>query len=397
MVPPFRRPVCVIAALTLFSVTGCAGAAISASGGGAADGPLKIGVIVPLTGPIGQSGAALRQGFELGVAKVNNAGGVGGKKVEFVVVDDAGDPANSTQLARRLIQQDKVTALFGTITGDTAEAVAKVSDDSKIPFFTAILGDPEQCRAYQWGFGESTRQLLAPMVPPLLKKYGKRVAIVGSDYNYPHIYAGLAKDFTTANGGTVVAEEYSPLGQTDWQPVIARLKTAKPDVLLSMVVGADAIAFGQQAHQFGLLTEKLGFEGAPLDSDYHPALSALTTGRHHAVRWADGMTDPASRQFVDDYRAKYRWTAPIPEVAGNAYFGIQFVLAAAAKAGNDPAAINREVGSLKFDSPLGTGTHFAPGNHILQAEMSDATIAPDGYAVTTKFGPVADTVARKGC
>ena len=95
--------------------------------------------------------------------------------------------------------------------------------------------------------------------------------------------------------------------------------------------------------------------------------------------------------------AKHQWNSPIPEVAGNAYFGIQFVLAAAAKAGNDPAAINREIGSLKFDSPLGTGTHFAPANHILQAEMFDATIAPDGYPVTAKFGPVADTVARKGC
>lgn len=397
MVSPLRRSVCVISVLTLLSSTGCAGAALSGSSGADTGAPLKIGVIVPLTGPIGQAGTALRHGFELGVAKVNDAGGIGGKKVEYVVVDDAGDPANSTQLARRLVQQDKVSVLFGTITGDTAEAVGKVSDDNKIPFLTAILGDPEQCRPYQWGFGESTRQLLTPMLPQLLQKYGKRVAVVGSDYNYPRLYAGLAKELTQAGGGTVVAEEYSPIGQTDWQPVIARLKAADPDVLLSMVVGADAIAFSQQAQQFGLLTPELGFEGAPLDADYHPALSALTTGRHHAVRWADGMTDPASRQFVSDYRSTHQWNAPIPEVAGNAYFGIQFVLAAAAKAGNDPAAINREIGSLKFDSPLGTGTHFASNNHILQAEMFDATISPDGYTVTAKFGPVADTVARKGC
>lgn len=394
---PLRRSACVISALVLLSSTGCAGSAFSGSSGADTGGPLRIGVIAPLTGPIGLAGTALRQGFELGVAKVNDAGGIGGKKVEYVVVDDAGDPANSTQLARRLIGQDKVSVLFGTITGDTGEAVGKVSDASRIPFFTAILGDPEQCGPYQWGFGESTRQLLTPMVPQLLRKHGKRVAVVGSDYNYPHRYAELAKELTQAGGGTVVAEEYSPLGQTDWQPVISRLMAAKPDVLLSMVVGADAIAFSQQAQQFGLLTPQLGFEGAPLDADYHPALSALTTGRDHAVRWADGMTDPVSQKFVSDYRAKYQWNMPIPEVAGNAYFGIQFVLAAAAKAGNDPAAINREVGSLRFDSPLGTGTHFAPANHILQAEMSNVTITPNGYTVTAKFGPVADTVPRKGC
>lgn len=397
MVSALRRSVCVISTLTLLSTTGCAGAALSGAGDGHTGGPLKIGVIVPLTGPIGQAGTALQRGFELGAALVNDAGGIDGKKVEYVVVDDAGDPANSTQLARKLIGQDKVSVLFGTITGDTAEAVAKVSDDSKVPFLTAILGDPEQCRPYQWGFGESTRQLLTPIVPKLLLKHGERVAVVGSDYNYPRRYAELAKELTKASGGTVVAEEYSPLGQTDWQPVISRLKAADPDVLLSMVVGADAIAFSQQAQQFGLLTPELGFEGAPLDADYHPALGALNVGRHHAVRWADGLTDPVSQKFVSDYRAKYQWNVPIPEVAGNAYFGIQFVLAAAAKAGNDPAAINREIGSLKFDSPLGTGTHFAPANHILQAEMFEATIAPDGYPVTTKFGPVADTVARKGC
>ena len=87
-----------------------------------------------------------------------------------------------------------------------------------------------------------TRQLLSPTVPELIKKYGPKVAIVGSDYNYPHYYAGIAKDFVARAGGSVVAEEYSPLGQTDWQPVIKRLAAAKPDVLLSMVVGADAVS-----------------------------------------------------------------------------------------------------------------------------------------------------------
>lgn len=397
MVSPFRRPASVIVALALLSAGGCAGSAISDSSGDAT-GPLKIGVIVPLTGPISQAGIALRQGFELGVAKVNDAGGVNGTKVEFVVVDDGGDPATSTQLARKLIQRDHVQVLFGTITGDTAEAVAKVSDESKIPFATAILGDPERCRPYQWGFGESTRQLLTPVVPTMLAQYGKRVAIVGSDYNYPHLYAGIAKELTQAGGGSVVAEEYSPIGQTDWQPVITRLKAAQPDVLLSMVVGADAVAFTQQAQQFGLLTPELGFEGAPLDADYFPAVKEVTVGRHHAVRWADGLEAAESRQFVTDYRAEYDWPLPVPEVAGNAYFGIQFVLAAAKKAGGtDPSAINREIGRLRFDSPLGAGTHFAANNHILQADMFDVTISPQGYTVTDTYGPVADTVQRTGC
>ncbi|MFI2737309.1 ABC transporter substrate-binding protein [Streptomyces sp. NPDC018711] len=399
MTPTPRATALAVACTLVLALTGCQGAALSGDDAPATGGPVRIGVVVPLTGPVSQVGTALRNGLELAVKKVNADGGVHGRPVEYVVVDDAGDPANSTQLARRLVRQDKVTMLFGTITGDTAEAVGRVADEAHVPFGTAILGDTEHCFPYQWGFGESTRQMLTPTVPGLVRKYGGKVALVGSDYNYPHFYAGVAKDLVKKAGGTVVAEEYSPLGQTDWQPVIGRLKSAKPDGVLSMVVGADAVTFAEQAQQFGLLTPDLGFEGASLDADFQPALGALVAGRTHTVRWSDQLDDAESRAFVKDYRAAHQWKAPIPEVAGNAYFGVEFLLAAAEKAGsNDPQAVNKAIGALSFDSPLGKGTRFAPSNHVLQADMREVTIGRDGaYTVTRTHPMVADTTPKKGC
>ncbi|MFI0926815.1 ABC transporter substrate-binding protein [Streptomyces sp. NPDC021012] len=399
MTPTPRATALAVAGTLVLALTGCQGAALSGDDAPATGGPVRIGVVVPLTGPVSQVGTALRNGLELAVKKVNADGGVYGQPVEYVVVDDAGDPANSTQLARRLVRQDKVTMLFGTITGDTAEAVGRVADEAHVPFGTAILGDTEHCFPYQWGFGESTRQMLTPTVPGLVRKYGGKVALVGSDYNYPHFYAGVAKDLVKKAGGTVVAEEYSPLGQTDWQPVIGRLKSAKPDGVLSMVVGADAVTFAEQAQQFGLLTPDLGFEGASLDADFQPALGALVAGRTHTVRWSDQLDDAESRAFVKDYRAAHQWKAPIPEVAGNAYFGVEFLLAAAEKAGsNDPQAVNKAIGALSFDSPLGKGTRFDPSNHVLQADMREVTIGRDGaYTVTRTHPMVADTTPKKGC
>ncbi|MEF9887253.1 ABC transporter substrate-binding protein [Streptomyces sp. P9-A4] len=380
------------------SLTGCQGAAVS-DDAPAANGPVRIGVIVPLTGPVSQVGTALRDGLELAVKKVNADGGIGGRPVEYVVVDDAGDPANSTQLARRLVRQDKVTMLFGTITGDTAEAVGRVADEAKVPFGTAILGDTEHCFPYQWGFGESTRQMLTPAVPALIAKYGKKVAVVGSDYNYPRFYAGIAEKLVKDAGGTTVASEFSPLGQTDWQPVIKRIGSADPDLVLSMVVGADAVTFSKQAQQFGLLTPGLGYEGAPLDADFYPALAPLVEGRTHTVRWSDGLEDAESRAFTASYRSAYGWKAPIPEVAGNAYFGVRFFLGAAAKAGTtDPQAVNKAIGEFRYDSPLGKGTRFHPANHVLQADMQDVTIGAGGaYKVTKTHPMVADETPKKGC
>ncbi|MGY3340552.1 urea transport system substrate-binding protein [Streptomyces filamentosus] len=387
-----------LALVCALALTSCQGAAVSGDAP-AADGPVRIGVIVPLTGPVSQVGTALRNGLELAVEKVNAEGGVGGRPVEYVVVDDAGDPANSTQLARRLIRQEKVTLLFGTITGDTAEAVGKVADEAEVPFGTAILGDTEHCFPYQWGFGESTRQMLAPAVPALVAKYGKRVAVVGSDYNYPRFYAGIAEELVKEAGGTVVAREFSPLGQTDWQPVVKRIAAAKPDLVLSMTVGADAVTFTRQAQQFGLLTPELGYEGAPLDADFYPALAPLVEGRPHTVRWSDGAEDAESRAFTDAYRSAYDWKAPIPEVAGNAYFGVRFLLGAAAKAGStDPKAVNEAIGAFRHDGPLGEGTRFHPSNHVLQADMRTVTIGAGGtYEVTTTHPKVADETPKKGC
>ncbi|WP_369672146.1 ABC transporter substrate-binding protein, partial [Enterococcus faecium] len=96
-----------------------------------------------------------------------------------------------------------------TITGDTGVAVSTVTEQAKVPFATAILGDPAQCGAYAWSFGESIHQLLKPIVSDLIKTYGPRVAIVGSDYVFPRDYATAAKKIVADNGGEVVAEEYS--------------------------------------------------------------------------------------------------------------------------------------------------------------------------------------------
>lgn len=385
-------PPAVITAVLSLVLTAC-GSSVGTSGSDAEDeGPLEVGLIVPATGPISATGLAMQTGFELGVEKINAEGGVNGQPVTFEVQDDRSDPATTAQIARRYAQ-DGVSLLFGTITGDTAAAVVPVATSERIPFATAILGDPAECSDYAWGFGESVNQLLKPFVPDLLEQYGTRVAIAGSDYNFPHQYAARAREVVEAGGGTIVAEEYSPLGTTDFESMISRLQAAEPDVLLSMVVGADAITFTQQAAQFGLLTPELGYEGAPLDADYYGALTTLLDGRDHSVRWSDALDHPDSLEFVDAYRDKTGHEGPIPEVAANAYFAIQFIAAAANDAGTtEPDALNTAIGGFEYDSPLGEGTHFDGPANILQANMLTATIRPGGtYEITKDHGLVTDT------
>lgn len=379
-----------VAALAV-SLTAC-GSSVAGPEPTAAAGPLRVGVIVPATGPISSAGLALQAGFEIAVDKINAEGGVNGQPIEYVIEDDRSDPATSTQIAKRYVQQGDISLLFGTITGDTGVAVATVSESAKVPFATSILGDPAVCSAYSWSFGESIGQLLQPIVPVLIDKYGPRVALVGSDYNFPRDYAAAAAALVAEHGGEVVAEEYSPLGTTDFESTIGRLSAAEPDVILSMVVGADAIIFTQQAAAFGLLTPEVGYEGAPTDADYYPALTELVDGREKIVRWSDGFTDPESVEFVAAYREKTGSPVPIPEVAANAYFAMRFIAAAANDAGvTDPQGLNAAIASYEFASPFGETTHFEGGRNILQGKMFTAMIQPGGtYEIVEDHGVIVD-------
>jgi ABC-type branched-subunit amino acid transport system substrate-binding protein len=387
-----RGAAAVVAVTTAALVLSGCGSSVNPEGGGS-DGPLRVGVIVPATGPISSAGLALQHGFEVAVDVVNAEGGVNGQPVEYTVEDDRSDPAASTQIANKFTQSGEVSLLFGTITGDTAAAVTAVAENAKVPFATSILGDPAVCSPYGWGFGESIRQLLKPGIPALIEQYGPRVALVGSDYNFPHDYAEVAKGIIADNGGTVVADEYSPLGTTDFESTITRLKAAEPDVLLAMVVGADAITFTQQAAAFGLLTPDVGFEGAPTDADYYLPLADIVNGRDKLVRWSDGFTDDESVAFVEAYREKSGNEGPVPEVAASAYFAFRFIAAAAEDAGaNDAATINEALGDFQFTSPLGENTHFAGESQTLQANMFLTRIQPGGtYEVVEDLGFVEDT------
>ena len=387
-----RRLVAGGAALAVaVSLTAC-GSSVTGPDGGGGDGPLKVGVIVPATGPISSAGLALQAGFEIAVDKINEEGGVNGQPVEYVVEDDRSDPATSTQIAKRYAQEGDISLLFGTITGDTAVAVTSVAEEVGIPFATSILGDPAVCSPYGWSFGESIGQLLEPGIPALIEKFGPRVAIVGSDYNFPRDYAAAVKKSVAENGGEVVAEEYSPLGSTDFESTIGRLAAAEPDVIMAMVVGADAIIFTQQAAAFGLLTPEVGYEGAPTDADYYPALTNLIDGRDKIVRWSDAFQDAESVEFSEAYREKTGSPVPIPEVAASAYFAMRFIAAAANDAGTvDPEQLNEAIASFSYDSALGEGTHFEGDRNILQAEMSTVTIQPGGvYEVIENHGIITD-------
>jgi ABC-type branched-subunit amino acid transport system substrate-binding protein len=370
-----------VLALVAAALAGCGG-----SGGAATGERFKIGLIVPLTGPVAADGIPLKNGFDLALKEINAQGGVLGEKVEVVTLDNQSDPALSSQQATRLIRQDKVDYLVGTITGAEQNAVGQVADAARVPFSNIIMGTPPFCSRYVWSFGETNQMLLKPFIPELVKRYGKKVALVGSDYNFPHEYHEVAKELVGAEGGTVVAEEYSPLGTSDWQPVATKLAAADPDWILSAVVGGDAIAFVKQAQQFGLL-KKSQLTGVSFIQEYYPPIAPIANGRILVSRYSEQLPGEGNADFVKRYRAAYEAEGPIPGVAANAFDAVRFIAKAVNAAGSaDKEKVIDELAKTQIDGIYGPDEHFTE-NQRFQTPMHLTRIAEGGKYVPLETYP----------
>ena len=137
----------------------------------------------------------------------------------------------------------------------------------------------------------------------MVKKFGKKWTLVGSDYLSPHAYLDIGKKLLADNGATVLTEEYAPLGTTDWSSVVAKLKGANPEVILSAVVGGDAIAFIKAAGSLDLLS-KSHITGVILP-DYYPALGNAIDGQYVVARYSEEIPTEANKSFVSAYKQKY--------------------------------------------------------------------------------------------
>jgi ABC-type branched-subunit amino acid transport system substrate-binding protein len=391
-----RAPLAAVVGASTLLLTACGGAVTETSGESTGD-ALKIGLIAPVTGPVVPEGTALQRGFELGVERINDEGGVLGQPVEFVMVDDEANVSKSTQLAQRLINQDQVDILFGTIPGDTAGAVAEVSAEAEVPFATAIMGDAPFCGDYFFSFGEPDQTMLEDIVPHMLEQYGSNVALVGNDYVFPRNYNAKARAMIEEAGGSVVVEEYSPLGTTDWQPVLRKIDGASPDWILSAVVGGDAVTLVTQADQAGLLNDT-GFSGISLIQEFYPSLTTKTEGMVLSGRYSDQLEGEANADFVEKYRETYDFQDPIPSVAANAYEGVQAIARAVEEAGTTEAdAVAEALAQTTVEDGVFGNGRFTE-DHYFVTDMYLFEIQPGGaYAPIEELGALETLPPNPAC
>ena len=325
--------------------------------------PIKIGLINVLSGAFGAYGKSGKQGAEMAIDEINASGGVLGRKITFVQVDDQGKPDVSAQEARRLILNEKVNFLVGIDSSSAALAVAPLTNEFKIPLIVTHAATPkltEGCMPYVFRTSNNARMDAMAAAELAAKLPYKRWANIGPDYEFGHVsWEDFIAHLKQLKPDVEVVSEQWPKGnESNYTPYITALVQARPEAVFSALWAGDLVTFTRQANAFGFFKQVKLFEdviGASLES-LTPLGKEAPQGALYSTRYWFLHPDTArNKAFVEAYHKRFN---EYPSYnAEEHYAGMHMLAAAIKKAGSlDPEAIKKAFeadGGMTYEAPEG--------------------------------------------
>jgi branched-chain amino acid transport system substrate-binding protein len=272
-------------------------------------GPIRIGLMAPLTGVVASGGREIVDGFTMFWESVGME--VGGRKVELIVEDDASNPDTALQKARRLVEQAKADMLFGNLLANTGLAVANYVKGNGTPYFIPVIAADDLTQRARVknvirAGGYSASQFSRPLADYALKQGYKKIAMISQDYTFGHEQCGGFAQTFTEGGGQIIGQFWHPLNTSDFSPYLGQVAGLGADAIFAMETGADSTRLIQQFASFGLKGQipLLGAQNAT-DQSVIRTLGAECEGIITTAHFCEGADLPATQAFVKSYSAKY--------------------------------------------------------------------------------------------
>ena len=322
-----------------------------------ADDTITIGVVMPITGREGKPGQYQKEGIELAIKKINDAGGivVKGKKLKIkeVFYDDGSDSAKSASLTERAMSSDNVTAVLGGYSTALGEAEAVMPDRYQTPWITPGAGATSIfSHGYQYVFGtlspitllgSTSAEFLGSLVDQGKLKKGMKIALAVENTDHGIDYVNGIQDWIKQHPGyfTVVFNEKFELGGTDFSGLLQKVKSAKADIFLSDAHLQDYITMHRQYLQSGMHHQMISYGARGPESDARKALGDGINYIFAGIWWSSKLPYPQVQQFVQDYK-QFTGHDPDSWYAATAYDSMRILAAAITQAGSTDKAKVRD-------------------------------------------------------
>jgi len=342
---------------------------------------VKIGVIMPLSGPVASTGATCKQGLDLAVKEINSAGGIksmGGAKIKLLYADSRGDPKIGLSEAERLIVQEKVSALMGAYQSSVTLTSTQAAERYKVPFLTVIsVADSITERGFKYTFrinekADWTGRDMVGFLDTMGKKTGKPIKTLGLLYENTDYGQSCGKGwrkYAKQFGIEVVLDEAYPHGAMDMTPVMLKFKKVNPDAVLSASYLADEILIIKTLAEVKWRPKAIvSAGGGEIQPEFFAVVGDLAEYHYSAVPFAEDVLDvkPWGKKVAADFKKEYG--VELSTNAVNPYCTMYVMKDALERAG----APDRQ----KIRDAL-AATNLTEGNAFLLPSKS-ITFGPDG-------------------
>lgn len=293
----------------LLRVTAAAGLSAGALGiysrAMAAD-TIKVGMLIDTSGPLEVFGQNKLRCLELAIDEVNQGGGLLGKELELVHRDTQSNNQLYNQYARELTLGERVDVVFGATTSASREIARPIINRSDVPYFYNTNYEGGVCQRGTFCTSTTPAQMVKPMLPGLINKYGKKIYVLAADYNYGHFSDRWTRKIAKEHGGEVIGTEFFPLDSNAFSTTISKIQQVKPDIIHTVFVGPAHAAFWGQWASAGMVGQiPVTSQTFSLVGEQLLLPPEVSEGIYTCLNYFEEIANAANTGFLKRFRAKF--------------------------------------------------------------------------------------------
>jgi branched-chain amino acid transport system substrate-binding protein len=288
-----------------------------------AQGPIRIGASLSLTGTYAKLGKNQHEGYQLCEKDLNARGGLLGRKVQFVVYDDQSMPPTGVRLYEKLITEDKVDVVMGPYSSPITEAVANVTEKYKKIMVTPLAATTsifrkEPRRKYVFMILSPAEVYLEGLLDMAAKRGLKTVAVINEDTLFSKAAASGAVELAKKKGLQVLFTEAYPKGNTDFSALLTKVKATNPDVLAAATYFDDAVALTRQMKELNVNPKMYGVTVGGDLPEFYDTLKGNAEYIYGATQWEPVLNYPGNKEWFESYKAEFKHEPSYHSAAGYA-------------------------------------------------------------------------------
>ncbi len=319
--------------------------------------PIKIGVLEDQSGDFAVATIGKLHGIQLAAEEINKAGGIAGRPIELVVYDTQSDNTRYQEFMRRVLQRDKVDVVFAGFSSASREAYRPIVNQLNGFAFYNNQYEGGVCDANMIVTGAVPEQQFSTLIPWMMENFGKKVYTIAADYNFGQISAEWVRNIVKENGGTMVGEEFIPLGVSQFSQTIQNIQKAKPDVLVTLLVGTAQASYYEQAAAANLKIPMASSVNVGQGYEHKRFKPPSLANMYVTTNYIEEVDTPASKDFLKRWKAKFPDEPYVNQEAENSYHAIylykQMVERAKGSTKRDDLRKIVAMGDVCFDAPEG--------------------------------------------